>query len=194
MVNYKIAISGKARAGKNTVAEMLTQSLEYPFSKIVALADPMKHIVKTMFPEAKNECLYGPSELRSEIIDPKYLNIDGLPLTYRQALIDLGAHGRRYNSNIWLNVLVQDANRSQDINTYIVSDVRFINEFKYLKESGFSMIRILRRDSTHINDISEIEQESIKDSEFDYVIYNDGTFDELRQQVRNIAHKLVGIM
>lgn len=198
MVDYKIAISGKARAGKNTVASMLIETLEFGNNskgKIIAIADPMKFIVKSMFPEATDECLFGSSELRANFIDEnKYFDVNGNPLTYRQALLDIGAHGRKYNKDIWLNLLVQDANRSNDINTYIISDVRFLNEFYYLKNSDFTMIRVLRNDSSKIDDISELEQEKIMDSEFDYVIHNNGPIDELAQEVRQICYRMNGLM
>lgn len=190
MVNYRIAISGKARAGKNTVAEMFVDYWKKENNRIVALADPMKNIVKLMFPEAKSECLWGASELRSQIISEKYINAAGTSLTYREALIDLGAHGRKYHKNIWLNALVYDALKSEDTNAYIVSDVRFINEFTYLKESGFTMIRVLRDDSVKIDDISEKEQDAIKDSEFDYVIRNNETLRDLTDTVAEIAYTL----
>lgn len=196
MVSYRLAVSGKANAGKNTVAEMLVQCLKQENSKdkIVALADPMKHIVKTMCPEAKIECLWGPSSLRAEIISEKYRDAAGNLLTYRQALLDIGAYGRKYNNNIWLNCLVEDAKQSTDVGTYIVSDVRFLNEFYYLKQAGFITIRVLRNDSAHINDVSEYEQEKIQDSEFHYVIHNNGSLDDLDQEIKMLVHKLNGLM
>lgn len=192
----KIAISGKARAGKNTVAEMLVDYLKYKNSKekIVALADPMKKIVQMMFPEASADCLYGPSELRATPISDKFKDKNGNLLTHRQALIDLGAFGRQYNGSIWLNCLVEDCNRSTEINTYIVSDVRFINEFKYLKEAKFITIRVLRADCAKLDDVSEVEQDSIDDSEFDYVIHNDGSLDDLKKQVQRLSFKIQGLM
>jgi len=192
----KIAISGKARAGKNTVAEMIVEFSKFKNSKekIVALADPMKRIVQMMFPEAMEECLFGPSELRAAPISEKFKDKNGNVLTHRQALIDLGAFGRQYNSTIWLNCLVEDCNRSKDIDTYIVSDVRFINEFRYLKAANFITIRVLRDDSTKIDDISEIEQDSIQDSEFNYVIHNNGTLDDLKKEVLYLVRKMQGLM
>lgn len=192
----KIAISGKARAGKNTVAEMLVDHLKFKNSKekIVALADPMKRIVQMMFPEASDECLYGPSELRSQVISDKFKDKNGKALTHRQALIDLGAFGRQYNSDIWLNCLVEDCNQSKDIDSYIVSDVRFINEFKYLKAAGFEMVRVLRADSAIIDDVSEKEQDAILNSEFDHVIENNKTLDDLRKDVKRLSLKINGLM
>lgn len=188
----KLAISGKARTGKNTAAEMIVKHMNIPMTqcKIVALADPMKHIVKTMFPEASNECLFGPSELRSTIIAEKYKNKDGNTLTHRQALIDLGAFGRQYNNNIWLNCLVEDANQSKDKIVYICSDVRFVNEFEFLKSAGFYMIRIKRPSYTKIDDVSETQQDAILDADFNLVIDNDGSLEDLSNCIADMVAKL----
>jgi dephospho-CoA kinase len=189
VVKYKIAISGKANAGKNTVAAMIANNLKFPRSKekIVAVADPMKSIIKQIFPEAKSEFLYGESKLRSEIIDQKYKDVDGNTLTYRRALLDLGKFGRSYNTNTWLNLLVEEANRSEDINTYIVSDCRFLSEFNYLKGAGFIMIRVLRDNGAKINDVSELEQEQIPDSDFDYIIENNDTLQDLKNDIETLV-------
>jgi hypothetical protein len=189
---WKIAISGKARAGKNTIASLLVEhmNLDDTNSKIIALADPMKRIAKAIFPEARDECLFGPSELRSQIISNKYVDKMGNPLTHRQFLIDLGAFARLYNDNVWLHLLVEDARTSKDKLAYIVSDVRFINEFKFLKDSGFYMIRILRDESTNIDDISEIEQDSIPNSDFDRIIHNNYSLESLSLEVKCCAKAL----
>lgn len=193
---FLYAISGKARAGKNTVASLIVEKFGLPESKtkIVALADPMKHIVKSMFPEASEECLFGPSELRSKVISDKYLDKQGKPLTYRQVLIDLGAFGRQYNTDIWLDCLVEDAKRSIEKWVYIVSDVRFINEFNFLKKAGFCMIRVLRDESAHIDDISETQQEIIPNSEFNHVIVNNGTLQDLSDVVQRMVLKDNGLI
>ena len=196
-INFPIAISGKARSGKNTVASILVNRLNYPQSKVkvVALADQMKRIIQTMMPEASSECLFGASELRSEIIaGSKYRDKNGNPLTYRQALIDLGSLGRSFNPDLWLNALVEDANKSTDKWAYIISDVRMKNEFDFLKNAGFIMIRVLRADETVINDVSETEQDEIPDSEFDYVLNNDKSIADLEDLVQHILWHMQGLI
>lgn len=186
MKNYKIAISGKAKTGKNTVAALLADNIysEYNISaKIVAISDPMKHIISIMMPEANKECLYGPSELRSNIILDKYKDKNGKPLTYRQALLDIGSYGRSYDDNMWLNILNMDANNFKNNGAYLVSDVRFLIEFNYLKNAGFYMVRVKRNNISVINDPSETEQDKIPDSEFDYIINNNSTIEELSNEV-----------
>jgi|SRR5271166_1516808 len=191
MLNF--AISGKARAGKNTVAEMITKAMRLDGGqyKITALADPMKQIGELIFPEASKECFYGASELRSNVIADKYKDVKGNPLTYRQFLLDLGAFGRKYNSDIWLNCLVEQAKRIPNLAAHIISDVRYINEYEYFRNNGFHMVRILRTDYAKINDSSELEQDKIPNSGFDTVIDNDCSIDELYDIVSAMVKRLM---
>ena len=185
---YKIAIMGKANTGKNTLAGLLIDeiskinkgALSY---KCMAFADPIKEIVMTMFPRANRNCLYGPSQLRSESIPGAFK--DGKPLTYRQALIDVGTEvGRKYSDRVWLeNFDHRFELVSSDL--VIVTDVRFRNEFDHLKEKGFFQIRLYRdTGAPEIQHISETGQSAIKDEEFDYVLFNTKSLEELEEEVR----------
>jgi hypothetical protein len=191
---YKIAICGKANTGKNTLANLLLDEIfkinnnEYFTPKFMAFADPIKEIIMTMFPRANKEFLYGPSHFRAEVIPGAFK--DGKPLTYRQALIDIGTEvGRKYSDRIWLeNFDHRFENLSKESftsNVVIVTDVRFRNEFDHLKEKGFFQIRLYRdTGAPEIQHISETGQSSIKDEEFDYVLFNTKSLEELREEVR----------
>lgn len=188
----RIAISGKANSGKNSLASILVSNmgLNETNSKMVGIADPMKNIIKGIFPSAKHECLFGPSSLRSEIINKKFSDVSGQPLTYRQALLDLGAYGRLYNNDIWLDLLVNDAEKSTDKLAYIITDCRFLNEFNYLKKAGFFCIRIIRNNLKLIDDISETEQDAIPDNQFDYIVKNNGSLKDLSLITFDIINKI----
>lgn len=183
----RIGISGKARTGKDTVASMLRELLcpDVMMYRSYALANPIKEMTKIMFPFADNECLYGPSEKRESLIDP-YLYGE---LTYRQVLLDIGKLGRKYNSNVWLAKLDMDLAVNESKRLYTCNDVRFIDEFGFLKERGFHMIRILRNECRQIDDVSELEQDGIPNGAFDDIIYNNDTVSELRKTVETIANK-----
>lgn len=183
---YKIAIMGKANTGKNTLAGLLIDEIRANGSnsyKCMAFADPIKEIVMIMFPRANRNCLYGPSQLRSESIPGAFK--DGKPLTYRQALIDVGTEvGRKYSDRIWLENF-DHRYESVVSDLVIVTDVRFRNEFDHLKEKGFFQIRLYRHtDAPEIQHISETGQSSIKDEEFDYVLHNNKSLEDLQEEVK----------
>ncbi len=195
----KVAISGQARTGKNTLAEMLVNSIIPNYKllssgrefKIVAVADPIKNMVMQMVPNASSKCLWGASELRAEVMPGELKDSEGNPLTYRRALMDIGKLGRQYHVDIWLNALVQDAQKNSHLKVYVVADVRFPNEIHYLKDNGFYMVRLKRDGIPQIDDVSETLQLTIPDSFFDQVIENNGPLTDLDSQAKIIVHKFV---
>lgn len=193
---YKISISGKANSGKNTISKLIVKELRRHFEKekriscgYVAFADPIKAMIRIMFPNLPEKHLTGSSEHRSQIIPGAFK--DGIPLTVRQLLLDLGTEiGRGYKEDIWLDALDHSCKKLQHKSAIIVTDVRFKNEFDHLRKIGFYQIRLLRDSSLKIKHTSEINQDTIADNEFDYVLHNNGTVDSLR----NEAVKIVKIL
>jgi hypothetical protein len=162
MPKIKIAISGKAGSGKDTIAS----------DRRYAFADPIKEIVMTMFPGAARQDLWGPSDLRSKLIP-------GETVTYRQALMDVGKLGRKYDPYIWVRHFENDLKRYNSVNLYILSDLRFEEELASVNKHDFVLIRVKRQNTIQIDDSSEKDQDQIPDTAFDYVINNDGTKDDL---------------
>lgn len=191
---YKIAITGQANTGKNTLSRMLVKELRktkgnYLGASYLAFADPIKEMVSVMFPQIPKKHLYGSSEFRKEIIKGA-IDKDGNPLTIRQLLIDLGTEmGRKYKESIWLDNFDE---RIKELPTkiVIVTDVRFKNEFDHLKDKGFYQIRLYRQTDTVINHISETQQGSIPDSAYDYVLFNNAGLKELKNKVTEIVTDL----
>jgi len=194
----KIAISGKANSGKNTLSKLLIKEIQRRdpnfdyYVQQIAFADPIKKIVKTMFPNVKKKHLFGSSKFRNEIIPNAYKN--GIPLTIRQALIDIGTSAREYNDNIWIDhlkeTLLFDSNYEIEGSIFIVPDLRFKNEFDFLKELKFFFVRINRKESQLIDHVSESLQDQITDSNFDYVISNNGSLNDLKNEAFNVVNKL----
>lgn len=187
---YKISITGKANSGKNTVAKLLHKKLlkesGYCNYKYIAFADPIKKMIRIMFPDLPRKFLNGPSKYRSEQIPGAFK--DGNPLTVRQLLIDLGTKvGRAANDSIWLYVFDKTYEKELKFNDLIiVTDTRFRNEFDHVKNKGFLTIKIVRDDHAKILDISETSQDSISDNEYDFIIYNNGTLKELKDNIDNL--------
>jgi hypothetical protein len=194
---YRIAITGKARSGKDTTAKLLVQTirkLDAPLkysAKYMAFADPIKKIACQMFPDIPRQWLYGSSELRGNIIPGAFKG--AIPLTVRQLLIDIGNEfGRQYDPKMWINhfkhAYDQACLKGTDI--IMVKDVRRRNEFDFLKTQNFIQVRVLRDDCTKIDDISETDQDGIQNSEFSFVIDNNKDKKYLKQQVEHIAKLL----
>jgi hypothetical protein len=203
---YKIALFGKANSGKDTTANLIGSSLDIEINgqtidcvnyELIAFATPIKRMLELMFPWANRKCLYGASHLRNEIL-PHALDRNGRPLTYRQALIDLGKLGRSYDEDHWVKVF---STAEKELPTkyignlyryvaYIANDGRYRNEFNYLRSNGYIIIRITRRTDIIIDDSSETAQDAIKDSEFDFVLDNNGTLQDLQDKVSFITSEI----
>lgn len=192
---YKIAIMGKANTGKNTLSKMIVRNIRrdydiYSPCHYIAFADPIKEMVREMFPALPRKFLYGSSKYRNEIIPGAFKN--DIPLTVRQLLIDLGTGvGREYKPTVWLDNF--DFRFARIKKTYtqivVVTDVRFRNEFEHLRNLGFYQIRLYRETGQpEIQHISETGQEAIKDEEFDYVLFNNNPLKKLKLEV---AQKIV---
>ena len=186
---YKIAISGKANSGKDTASKLFIDAVksvenEFRGAKSVAFADPIKKIIKIMFPKTKHKFLYGPSKYRMEIIEGARKN--GLPVSIRQLAQEIGTDiGREYNKNIWIDALDYEMRKAEKkgLNIFIIKDVRFENEHKYAKDNGYITIRLRRNEQLTMSHSSETEQDTIPDSEYDYVLNNDGTIEDLKNSI-----------
>lgn len=200
---YKIAITGKANSGKNTLGELVIDHLHERIiqekkyyltkqrTKYLAFADPLKEMARIAFPSVPRKWLYGASKYRAEVISGAFK--EGVPLTVRQLLIDLGNDfGRKYQSDLWIRNLEHRVNKLAGglTQVIVVTDCRFRNEFDHLKSTGFYQIRLLRDLHTKINDVSETNQDGILDSEFDYVVHNNGTLDDLIKEARKISEQI----
>ncbi len=190
----KIAICGKKNVGKNTFSQLLCQEIQhqqdgFPIHHILAFADPIKEMILLMFPKAKREYLFGSSELREQII-PDAINQEGAPLTYRQALIDIGTLGRKYNPNIWVNAFDNRVKTIGATDLVICSDLRFMEELEYLRSNEYTIIKLLRNSVQQLNNVTETVQDGIPNSQFNAIIENNGTIEDLRQKAHAIALKL----
>lgn len=194
----KIAICGKQNTGKNSTADLLAKTItkltwldmngksNYEATEIMAFADPIKNMILEMFPQADKHCLFGPSELRNKII-PNATNKNGEPLTYRQAAIDIGTLGRQYNKNVWVNAFDGRIKKLAYRKLIICNDLRFINEFDYLKNNGFFIIKLVRNTVSKSTDPTETEQDGISINSFDYILDNSGNLDDLKKAVDDIV-------
>lgn len=138
--------------------------------------------------------------------------------TYRDLLQRLGTEVcRNLHPNFWINILMKDYKVIQyyhgesvegkgiyDVTeadelkaeiypkypNWIITDCRFPNEANAIKEKGGINIRINRDNGTRIIDINPHPSETSLDNyTFDYVIDNNGTIEELIQEVKEILIK-----
>ncbi len=118
-------------------------------------------------------------------------NNHGMPMTVRQFLQKLGTDAIRdgLHSNAWVNSLLSDY--QPFLSRWIITDTRFPNEGKSIKERGGIIIKVNRPSLTSTD--RHISETALDDWEFDEVIENDNGLDKLLYLTEQILikHKLI---
>ena len=199
-----IAIGGRMGSGKNTVCDII-QDLCNKHNGLKfeqkAFAGKLKEIASllTGIPVEKFE----DQEFKKQEMPPEW-NSFGKPVTYRYFLQALGTDALRdhLNTNVWCNALFS---KYTEDSKWIITDLRFPNELKKVKEKDGITIRVERPCSycnklknhafgcknilnTH-GGLLHLSETSLDSAEFDYEIINDVGIPELIEKVRKILEK-----
>lgn len=167
-----IALGHKQNVGKDEVAKILS---DYGFTR-VGFADRLYKVAKD---------LYGWDGFQDREYYLTNRDAKELPLTTvgkspRQILIELGNKVRDIWEDTWVASCVQD-------NT-VISDMRYPNEAKILRERGAFLIRV-DRDVPQTTDVADTALDGFTD--WDCVIKNDGSLEDLRHKVRAALNKVI---
>lgn len=170
-----IGITGHKYNGKDTIGEYLTK-----YSYIcLSFAEPIKVICKILFGFSVNQ-LFGNEK---ELIDP-YWNI-----TPRRAMQYIGTDLLRdqlgklvpIGQDIWIEVLRKKIKDLGPKALIVITDVRFDNEVKFIKQMGGIIWRVTRP-ILEISDNHESEK-SIDNLPVDHEILNDSSLEDLYKKV-----------
>jgi len=116
-----IAVTGKAGSGKSEVARILHEM--QPGSLILSFAAPVKRIAKEFYGWDGEKDASG-----------------------RRLLQDIATAGRRYNSEIWVNCMLERINMVQhNLDVIIIDDLRFLNEAKLVRNFQGKIIKVYGR-------------------------------------------------
>lgn len=175
-----VGLSGYARAGKNEAAK----GLEPLGFRSVGFADKVREFLETLNP-------YVNPGVRLQQVIGEY-GWDGYKETHfgpeiRGLLQRLGTDcGRELvDPNIWVNATFGEMNapHAQD---FAVTDVRFVNEAKAIKDRRGIMIRLEKAGVGPVN--NHPSETALDDYDgFDYIIKNDGTVEELHRKIRRVV-------
>jgi len=168
-----IGLGYRAKSGKDTVGQMLVQG--YGFHR-VGFADALKDVCSVI--------CFGAVFDHVRHADFKE-DFTPLGLTGGQLLQKVGVALREAVPGIW----IESAHLLPKLITYgnvVVTDVRFVDEAKAVKDLGGILIEV-RRNVAQDTHISETEGSKIK---WDHVIENDGSLVDLLQEVRMLMADL----
>lgn len=182
-----IAVRGKIGSGKNTVVEMmniLCEQFGLTYSNF-AFADKLKKVVSIVgdFPHELTLSQEG-----------KNTYIESFDSTVGEMLQELGEGLRQgYRDDIWIKSIDSQIKNSNSQIKFI-TDLRYKNEYEYLKSIGAILISIRRTNNkTNMNsyrDTEHISETDLNDFIFDYNIDNIGTLEDLEISVNNLFENL----
>lgn len=194
-----IGISGKKQSGKNTVGAILQclheninfEGIKEVIDKGMLIYDPNNMELVSFASKLK--------EIASSLIGVKYWDfenqtfkkeVDPLTgLTNREILQKIGTSFRKlFGEDIWIKVLFKYLECNGLDKNYIITDVRYKNEAKAIKEKGGILIRVNR--NTDSNDTHQSEVDLDDYDKFDFIIDNNGSVEELIKKVIEIYDKL----
>lgn len=178
-----IGISGKLGSGKGAIVEIMQNLNSQIQEKFFAFK--LKQIVSS---------LAGVHFDLTMTQDGKNTYIETFDMTLGEMLQKIGTDCLRngFDDQIWIKSLFVDIDPDKD---YIVSDCRFKNEAEAIKERNGILIRINRpinpvaeASGRDLNHLSEIDLDDYE--HFDYIITNDGTYEELVEKIKQIYFQI----
>ncbi len=127
-------------------------------------------------------------------------------MTVREFLTKLGTECLRDNlhKDIWINSLLSEYSYHNKYNNvsdrskmeveqifpnWIITDLRFNNEYERLRELNTIFINVKRKDNPHTQ-INHSSENELEDQKFDCTIINNSTLDDLRSHVFGLCYQL----
>ena len=164
-----IGLSGYARSGKNTVADILGE--EY---RQVSFAEPMREAMLKL-----NPLIVGDSRL-SDIVDEEGWHGAKTYGEARRLLQVFGTEvGREmFGENFWVNIAMTGIDSGDNV---VFTDVRFPNEAWAISRIGGQVWRVNREGVEAVN--THPSEHALDGWDFDRVINNNGTLNDLRVQI-----------
>lgn len=171
--NKIVVVSGKQFSGKDTMAKILVEMLPgFRFA-------PLAGAIKEQFAKEKNITL-------EEIEKNKPV--------YRPELIALGDAGRKQDPDYWIKKVIETDDN------IIVPDARLQHEIKIFEKYGAIKIRVeadmeqraKRGQLVKEDDPTETDLDYYDN--WDYVLTNNGTYEELKQKVEELVRERLNIL
>ena len=177
-----IGLSGYARSGKDTVADLLC--LNYGYSRH-AFADQIRRVLYRLNPiigsTFKGESVHLSEEMMLNNWD--YIK-DNSDVRRLMQIIGTEIGREMFGQDVWVDMAFKQLEH-EDI---VFTDVRFPNEADKIRNTGGQVWRVERLNHEPINDHSS--ETAMDDYAFDHTIKNYGTLDDLADEVFMLAHSL----
>ena len=189
-----LSISGRIGSGKDTIADIIQTITPYYHWEVKKFAGKLKDVA---------ELITGIPKVRFE--DQEFKKSDMGPewgMTYRDLLQKIGTEAMRngVHENVWVNALFSeyqattvtvgtsefDFTEEDQLPNWIITDTRFPNELQAVKEKNGITIKVVRNTDNTVG-VAHTSETALDDyTEWDYIVDNNGTIEDLKIQVMAI--------
>lgn len=111
--------------------------------------------------------------------------------TPRALCILKGSSNRTVTSDYWVQRLIKDVKCAQDsgnVQTFVISDLRFRSEVEQLKAAFGDSLVTVRINRFDTNPSADASENDLNDHKFDIVIENRGTLEELDNKIKELLN------
>lgn len=180
-----IGLGHQAEVGKDTAAEVLVREHGY---RRIGFADKLKEfalaINPDLYPSVASNVRANEGVLRTLVARYGWDEAKSRYPKVRTYLQVLGVAAREaFGEGFWVGQALDSLVPliDHDEINIVISDVRFVSEAMQIKQLGGVVVKVIRPGHGAVND--HISEHELDDWEFDYVLRNDGTKDDLGYEV-----------
>ena len=197
-----IGVSGRARVGKDVLAEFIKEEFERKYNRRfydAAFAFELKNMCKFQF-GLDDDQLWGD---KKEVEDKRFWkgyteNTIKIYWTPREIMQEMGAFYRKIDRDFWVKGLRKflSAEALKGRKDFIVIDVRYRNEVEFIKSRKGILIRVERdleeKDQIH-GSAHESETNLDEYKDFDMYVDNNGDLADLKVASYNVIDGILSI-
>lgn len=167
-----VALGYSAQVGKDTAGQMMVEMAGF---ERIAFADPLKAVALAADPK-----------LRQAVQGAGWEEVKRQHPTARIFLQHLGSAVREHvDPNAWINAALR---KIKPGGRYVITDCRYKNEAEIIKSMGGYVVKVERPGFGPIND--HASEHEMADWDFDAILRNTGTLDDLRSRVSTLLRTL----
>jgi hypothetical protein len=177
-----IGLTGYARSGKDTVANILVDNYKY---NRLAFADKIRQLLTEIDPILEN------GQRLSSTLEEYGWDIAKAKPEVRRLLQTLGVGARKmFGDNLWVDrALGEVAPANYYLYNFVVTDVRFKNEADKIKTKGGQIWRVKRLGVGAVN--NHVSESEMDDYKVDQILINNGTIEDLELLVKTRMNGLL---
>lgn len=179
-----IALCGSKGAGKDTIAQLIVELFSSECEvRTIAFADPIKSAVQHIFKldsttdEAYDMFKRSTHQINNHDVDGRWMSRE------------LGMLMRSYDESQFTNYVNAAIIQSPET-LWVITDLRFDNEYEFLTTKQAFIVRVDRNTGDHNND-DHISERGFRDDQVDVIINNNFSKEQVKQYLKALLQEKI---